>query len=69
MGLADDEVAFATVARLFELKGHHDIVAVAAAVLKANSKVRFVWIGDGVLRDRLIADLQAIKKKLALKFF
>ena len=59
LGLADDEVAFATVARLFELTGHHDIVAVASAVLKANPKVRFVWIVDGVLRDRLIADLQA----------
>jgi glycosyltransferase involved in cell wall biosynthesis len=34
-------------------------VAVAASVLEANPKVRFVWIGDGVLRDRLIADLQA----------
>ena len=43
----------------FQLKGHDDIVAVASAVLKANPKVRFVWIGDGVLRDRLIADLQA----------
>ena len=58
LGLADDEVAFATVARLFELKGHDDIVAVAATVLAANPKVRFVWIGDGILRDRLIADLE-----------
>jgi glycosyltransferase involved in cell wall biosynthesis len=58
LGLADDEVAFATVARLFELKGHDDIVAVAPAVLKANPKIRFVWIGDGILRDRLIADLE-----------
>ena len=30
LGLADDDVAFATVARLFELKGHDDILAVAA---------------------------------------
>ncbi len=58
LGLADDEIAFATVARLFELKGHDDIVTIAASVLKANPKVRFVWIGDGILRDRLIADLQ-----------
>ena len=58
LGLADDEVAFATVARLFELKGHDDLVAVAPAVLRANPKVRFVWIGDGILRDRLIADLE-----------
>jgi glycosyltransferase involved in cell wall biosynthesis len=58
LGLADDEVAFATVARLFELKGHDDIMAVAASVLASNPKVRFVWIGDGILRDRLIADLE-----------
>jgi glycosyltransferase involved in cell wall biosynthesis len=58
LGLADDEVAFATVARLFELKGHDDIVAIAADVLAANPKVRFVWIGDGILRDSLVADLE-----------
>ena len=58
LGLADDEIAFATVARLFELKGHDDIVDVAATVLASNPKVRFVWIGDGILRDRLIADLE-----------
>ena len=58
LGLADDEVAFATVARLFELKGHDDIVAVADRVLAANPKIRFVWIGDGILREKLIADLQ-----------
>jgi glycosyltransferase involved in cell wall biosynthesis len=58
LGLADDEIAFATVARLFELKGHDDLVAVAPAVLKTNPRVRFVWIGDGILRDKLVADLQ-----------
>jgi glycosyltransferase involved in cell wall biosynthesis len=58
LGLADDDVAFATVARLFELKGHDDIVAVATDVLASNPKVRFVWIGDGILRERLLADLE-----------
>src|SRR5262249_23768774 len=61
LGLGDGEVAFATVARLFELKGHDDIVAVAPAVLRVNPKVRFVWIGDGILRDRLIADLNRLE--------
>jgi glycosyltransferase involved in cell wall biosynthesis len=60
LGLADDEVAFATVARLFELKGHDDILAVAPAILATNPKVRFVWIGDGILRDRLVADLERL---------
>ena len=60
LGLAEGEVAFATVARLFELKGHDDIVAVARDVLAANPNVRFVWIGDGILRDRLVADLERL---------
>ncbi|HZW32388.1 MAG TPA: glycosyltransferase family 4 protein [Isosphaeraceae bacterium] len=60
LGLADDEVAFATVARLFELKGHDDIVAIAPQVLEANPRVRFVWIGDGILRDRLVAELERL---------
>jgi glycosyltransferase involved in cell wall biosynthesis len=55
--LADDEVAFATVARLFELKGHEDIIAVAQRVLAANPRVRFVWIGDGILRDQFVEEL------------
>ncbi|AMV40047.1 glycosyltransferase family 4 protein [Planctomyces sp. SH-PL62] len=59
LGLAPEHVAFATVARLFELKGHDDLIAVAPAILRANPNVRFVWIGDGILRDRLIADLES----------
>ncbi len=60
LGLAESDVAFATVARLFELKGHDDIVAVAKDVLAANPNVRFVWIGDGILRDRLEGDLERL---------
>jgi glycosyltransferase involved in cell wall biosynthesis len=60
LGLANGEVAFATVARLFELKGHDDIVAVAQEVLASNPNVKFVWIGDGIFRDRLIAELDRL---------
>jgi glycosyltransferase involved in cell wall biosynthesis len=60
LGLDPDEIAFATVARLFELKGHDDLIAVAREVLESNPKVKFVWIGDGILRDRLIADLERL---------
>jgi glycosyltransferase involved in cell wall biosynthesis len=60
LGLADGEIAFATVSRLFELKGHDDIIAVAPAVLAANPRVRFVWIGDGILRNRFLRDLERL---------
>ena len=58
LGLAADDVAFGTVARLFERKGHDDLIAVAPDVLKANPNVRFVFIGDGVLREKLIAETE-----------
>jgi glycosyltransferase involved in cell wall biosynthesis len=55
LGLADHHVAFATVARLFERKGHDDILDVARQVLDINPDVRFVWVGGGTWRDRLEA--------------
>ncbi len=60
LGLADDEVAFATVARLFELKGHDDILAIARRVVAANPKVRFVWVGDGIWRERLEGEIDRL---------
>jgi glycosyltransferase involved in cell wall biosynthesis len=68
IGLADDEVAFGTVARLFERKGHDDILAAAPAVLAANPKVRFVFIGDGILRTRLEADATRLGIRHAIHF-
>lgn len=68
LGLADDEVAFATVARLFERKGHDDILAVAPAILQANPKVRFVWIGGGIWRDRLEAEADRLGVRSAIRF-
>ena len=68
LGLADDEIAFGTVARLFERKGHDDILATAPRVLAANPKVRFVFIGDGILRESLIAEAERIGLRHAFHF-
>jgi glycosyltransferase involved in cell wall biosynthesis len=68
LGLADDEVAFGTVARLFERKGHDDILLAAPEVLRNNPKVRFVFIGDGILRDRLMRDLEKLGIQHAFHF-
>lgn len=68
LGLADDEVAFGTVARLFERKGHDDVLAAAPGALAVNPKVRFVFIGDGVLRDRLAAEAERLGVRHAVQF-
>jgi glycosyltransferase involved in cell wall biosynthesis len=68
LGLAGSDVAFGTVARLFENKGHDDILAVAPRVLEANPDVRFVFIGDGIYRDRLIAATERLGLRHAFTF-
>ncbi|MDX2037799.1 MAG: glycosyltransferase family 4 protein [Isosphaeraceae bacterium] len=68
LGLEPGEVAFATVARLFERKGHDDILAVAPRILAQAPQVRFVFIGDGLLRDRLKADAERLGVPGAVKF-
>ena len=68
LGLAEDEVAFGTVARLFERKGHDEILAAAPRILAGNPKVRFVFIGDGILRDRLMADATRLGVREAVLF-
>ena len=68
LGLAPTDIAFGTVARLFERKGHEDILAVAPEVLRRNPHVRFVFIGDGILRDRLIADTERLGLRNAFHF-
>ncbi len=68
LGLVDSDVAFATVARLFERKGHDDVLDAAPAVLAANPHVKFVFVGDGILRDRLRADADRLGVGHALIF-
>ncbi len=68
LGLRAEEVAFATVARLFERKGHDDILAVAPQILARNPRVRFVWIGGGILRARLEAEAERLGVRHAVLF-
>jgi glycosyltransferase involved in cell wall biosynthesis len=43
-----------------ELKGHDDILAIARRVVAANPQVRFVWVGDGIWRERLTAEIDRL---------
>jgi glycosyltransferase involved in cell wall biosynthesis len=57
---ADDEIVVGKVARLFHLKGHDDLVTAAATVIKSNPKVRFLLVGDGILRQSLQARIDQL---------
>jgi glycosyltransferase involved in cell wall biosynthesis len=53
LGLADDEPAILTVARLTPQKDHRALLAAIPAVLAAEPRARFLWVGTGPLERHL----------------
>ena len=53
LGFAAEHVVVGKVARLFELKGHEYVIEAARTVAAHNPRVRFLFIGDGLLRSQL----------------
>jgi glycosyltransferase involved in cell wall biosynthesis len=50
LGLHEDDVAIGTIARLFDLKGHEDLLDLAPRLCGEFPKLKFLWVGDGLLR-------------------
>ena len=51
-GVSDEDIVVGTVARLFRNKGYEEIIEAMPGALARDSRLRFVWIGDGAHRDR-----------------
>ncbi len=51
LGLAEEDVAVGTIARLFDLKGHDDLLDLAPTMCGRYPKLKFLWVGDGSLRE------------------
>jgi glycosyltransferase involved in cell wall biosynthesis len=52
LGFSPEHVVVGKIARLFHLKGHEDVVT-AATHLDREPNLRFLFVGDGVLRGKL----------------
>lgn len=50
LGLSDDHIAVGTIARLFDLKGHEDLLEFAPQLCTKYPNLRFLWVGDGSRR-------------------
>lgn len=59
LGFEPHHVVVGKVARLFELKGHEDVIAAARTALKRNPNLRFLFVGDGLLRNELERQIAA----------
>ncbi len=53
LGIAPTDFVVGKIARLFQLKGHEDLIDAAANVLRRQPRTKFLLVGDGALRSRL----------------
>ncbi len=53
LGFTDEQIVVGKVARLFHLKGHDDVIAAAERAVTQNSHLRFLFVGDGLLKEEL----------------
>ena len=53
LGLAAEDVVIGKIARLFKLKGHDDLFAVAPDLVRLCPQTKFLLVGDGPWRSRL----------------
>jgi glycosyltransferase involved in cell wall biosynthesis len=51
-GLAPDDLVVGKIARLFQLKGHDDLFAIAPELVRRNPRIKFLLVGDGEWRGR-----------------
>ena len=59
-GFTDEHVVIGKIARLFHLKGHEDLIEAAQVVVRQQANVRFLLVGDGILRGTLVARISEL---------
>ncbi len=57
-GFSESDIVIGKIARLFHLKGHDDLVDAAAHVVRQCPQVRFLLVGDGILRQALTSKIE-----------
>ena len=51
-GLSPEDIVIGMIARLFKLKGHDDLLAVAPRLVRSCPRIKFLLVGDGPWRGR-----------------
>lgn len=61
LGLNDSHIVVGKVARLFNLKGHKYLIEAAPRIVEAVPSVRFLLVGDGILRNQFQHRISELK--------
>lgn len=59
LAIGADRIVLGTIARLQPLKGHDDLLSIAEELFKAQDRLVFLWIGDGIFHSRFSARIQS----------
>jgi len=68
LGFGPRDIVVGKIARLFHLKGHADLIQAAGRVVRNVPQVRFVLVGDGILRSRLEAQIRRAGLESCFRF-
>jgi glycosyltransferase involved in cell wall biosynthesis len=60
LGYGPGDIVVGKVARLFHLKGHEFLLAAAPQIAQSDPRVRFLLVGDGILRKQLQSQVAAL---------
>jgi len=60
LGISEGQIVVGTIARLFDLKGHDDLLYLAPELCKQFPELRFLWVGDGLLRQQFEDRMRAM---------
>jgi glycosyltransferase involved in cell wall biosynthesis len=60
LGIGPEDIVVGKIARLFHLKGHQHLLACAQSVVQSNPRIRFLLVGDGILRESIEKDIDAM---------
>ena len=58
LGYEDQHIVVGKVARLFHLKGHQYVLRAASQIIRQVPSVRFLFVGDGILRATLEREIE-----------
>lgn len=60
VGLGAEDFVVGTVARLAQHKGHDDLLDALGEAMRADSRLKLLWVGDGWWRDRLMERVRGL---------
>ncbi|HRZ87026.1 MAG TPA: glycosyltransferase family 4 protein [bacterium] len=60
LGFGDGDIVIGKVGRLFHLKGHEYVIEAARHIIPKNPRVKFLFVGDGILRGELAGAVERL---------